>query len=140
MCHHGEFKACNILLENNFHAAVADFDLGKQAPEGRGNTCPLGRWDWICYKLENVLKFLIVKGHSGCEIYPVHSKILEVEPLIGHETVLVFFSNRALALGSVAVILCSCWLIVSGGCLLCCCMRLLYAETDGSAHGSLGKL
>ncbi|XP_039048347.1 receptor-like serine/threonine-protein kinase ALE2 [Hibiscus syriacus] len=31
------FQSTNILLENNFHAKVADFGLAKQAPEGRTN-------------------------------------------------------------------------------------------------------
>lgn len=34
---HRDFKASNILIENNFHAKVADFGLAKQAPEGQIN-------------------------------------------------------------------------------------------------------
>ncbi|KAL3531540.1 hypothetical protein ACH5RR_010862 [Cinchona calisaya] len=32
-----DFKASNILNENNFHAKVADFGLAKRAPEGWAN-------------------------------------------------------------------------------------------------------
>lgn len=34
---HRDFKASNILIENDFHAKVADFGLAKQAPEGQIN-------------------------------------------------------------------------------------------------------
>ncbi|KAJ1392948.1 Serine/threonine-protein kinase, active site [Sesbania bispinosa] len=45
-----DFKASNILLENNFHAKVADFGLAKQAPEGRSNylsTCVMGTFGYV---------------------------------------------------------------------------------------------
>jgi serine/threonine protein kinase len=32
-----DFKASNILLENDFHAEVSDFGLAKQAPEGQAH-------------------------------------------------------------------------------------------------------
>ncbi|KAE8662408.1 P-loop containing nucleoside triphosphate hydrolases superfamily protein isoform 1 [Hibiscus syriacus] len=41
---HQDFKASNILLENNFHAKVADFGLAKQAPEGRTNYLSTRLW------------------------------------------------------------------------------------------------
>lgn len=34
---HKDFKASNILLENNFHIKVSDFGLVKQAPDGQTN-------------------------------------------------------------------------------------------------------
>lgn len=49
---HRDFKASNILLENNFHAKVADFGLAKQAPEGRANylsTRVMGTFGFVAF-------------------------------------------------------------------------------------------
>lgn len=57
---HRDFKASNILLENNFHAKVADFGLAKQAPEGRTNylsTRVMGTFGLV--SLSSLLGFLI---------------------------------------------------------------------------------
>ena len=32
-----DFKASNVLLENDFHAKMSDFGLAKQVPEGQTN-------------------------------------------------------------------------------------------------------
>ncbi|XP_017231619.2 probable serine/threonine-protein kinase At1g01540 [Daucus carota subsp. sativus] len=47
---HRDFKASNILLENNFQAKVADFGLAKLAPEGRQNylsTSVMGTFGYV---------------------------------------------------------------------------------------------
>ena len=54
---HRDFKASNILLENNFHAKVADFGLAKQAPEGRANylsTRVMGTFGFVSFLLKVV--------------------------------------------------------------------------------------
>lgn len=51
---HRDFKASNILLENNFHAKVADFGLAKQAPEGRAtylSTRVMGTFGSVSFSL-----------------------------------------------------------------------------------------
>lgn len=58
---HRDFKASNILLENNFHAKVADFGLAKQAPEGRTNylsTRVMGTFGLVSFS-SNMHDFLI---------------------------------------------------------------------------------
>lgn len=58
---HRDFKASNILLENNFHAKVADFGLAKQAPEGRTNylsTRVMGTFGLVSFS-SNIHGFLI---------------------------------------------------------------------------------
>ena len=55
---HRDFKASNILLENNFHAKVADFGLAKQAPEGRANylsTRVMGTFGLVSWSINSSL-------------------------------------------------------------------------------------
>lgn len=66
---HRDFKASNILLENDFHAKVADFGLAKQAPEGRANylsTRVMGTFGFvICFTL-SIFAYCWFPGLNWC--------------------------------------------------------------------------
>ncbi|KAJ1379616.1 Serine-threonine/tyrosine-protein kinase, catalytic domain [Sesbania bispinosa] len=69
---HRDFKASNILLENNFHAKVANFGLAKQAPEGRSN-----------YLSTRVMgTFGLVSVYSFLELLLPEFRIFEARPIL----------------------------------------------------------
>ncbi|KAG5078811.1 hypothetical protein AAZX31_02G011100 [Glycine max] len=80
---HRDFKASNILLENNFHAKVADFGLAKQAPEGRANylsTRVMGTFGYVAPEYA-MTGHLLVKS----DVYSYGVVLLEL--LIGRKPV-----------------------------------------------------
>ncbi|XP_010259278.1 PREDICTED: receptor-like serine/threonine-protein kinase ALE2 [Nelumbo nucifera] len=80
---HRDFKASNILLENNFHAKVADFGLAKQAPEGQANylsTRVMGTFGYVAPEYA-MTGHLLVKS----DVYSYGVVLLEL--LIGRKPV-----------------------------------------------------
>ncbi|XP_057995461.1 receptor-like serine/threonine-protein kinase ALE2 isoform X2 [Hevea brasiliensis] len=73
---HRDFKASNILLENNFHAKVADFGLAKPAPEGRTNylsTRVMGTFGYVAPEYA-MTGYLLVKS----DVYSYGVVLLEL--------------------------------------------------------------
>uniref|UniRef100_A0A7N0TTI8 Protein kinase domain-containing protein n=1 Tax=Kalanchoe fedtschenkoi TaxID=63787 RepID=A0A7N0TTI8_KALFE len=73
---HRDFKASNILLENNFHGKVADFGLAKQAPEGRVNylsTRVMGTFGYVAPEYA-ITGYLLVKS----DVYSYGVVLLEL--------------------------------------------------------------